>query len=80
MGTPATPGSEARTLYKAFIMNAAEVGKEVGLPFVDATGRLKGIVSVLQEIQNRFADFSKAGARFRAPPGAFARDDFDGVG
>jgi len=57
------PGSEAGTLYKAFIMKAAEAGKELGLPFVDATGRLKGILPVLQEIQNRFPDLSQAGAQ-----------------
>jgi len=57
------PGSEAGTLYKAFIMKAAEAGKELGLPFVDATGRLKGIIPILQEIQNRFPDLSQAGAQ-----------------
>jgi len=57
------PGSEAGTLYKAFIMKAAEAGKELGLPFVDVTGRLKGIIPILQEIQNRFPDLSQAGAQ-----------------
>ncbi|HOV76360.1 MAG TPA: phage tail tape measure protein, partial [Candidatus Hydrogenedentes bacterium] len=57
------PGSEAGTLYKAFIMKAAEAGKELGLSFVDSTGRLKGILPILQEIQNRFPDLSQAGAQ-----------------
>ena len=37
------PGSEAGTLYKAFIMKAAEAGDELGLSFTDTSGRLKGV-------------------------------------
>ncbi len=38
------PGSEAGTLYKAFIMKAAEAGDQLGLSFTDTTGRLKGVI------------------------------------
>jgi hypothetical protein len=42
------PGSEAGTLYKAFIMKAAEAGDELKLSFIDASGRLKGILPILE--------------------------------
>jgi len=48
------PGSEAGTLYKAFIMKAAEAGDELGLSFIDTSGRLKGVVPILQEIKRQF--------------------------
>ena len=48
------PGSEAGTLYKAFIMKAAEAGDELGLSFTDTSGRLKGVIPILQEIKREF--------------------------
>lgn len=44
------PGSEAGTLYKAFMLQVAKAGQKLGLSFVDARGQLKGIVPILQEL------------------------------
>ncbi len=68
------PGSEAGTLYKAFIMKAAEAGKELGLSLVDSQGRLKGVLPVLREIQNRFPDLSQAAAQVQIKK-AFGSDE-----
>ncbi len=54
------PGSEAGTLYKAFMMKVAEAGQELGLSFTDTQGRLKGIVPILEEVQSKFPDLSQA--------------------
>jgi TP901 family phage tail tape measure protein len=68
------PGSEAGTLYKAFIMKAAEAGEKLGLSFVDSTGRLKGIISILDEIKGRFPDLSQAAAQVEIKK-AFGSDE-----
>jgi len=68
------PGSEAGTLYKAFIMKAAEAGEKLGLSFVDSTGRLKGIIPILQEIKGRFPDLSQAAAQVEIKK-AFGSDE-----
>lgn len=68
------PGSEAGTLYKAFIMKAAEAGEKLGLSFVDSTGRLKGIVPILQEIKARFPDLCQAAAQVEIKK-AFGSDE-----
>jgi TP901 family phage tail tape measure protein len=57
------PGSEAGTLYKAFISKAAEAGKALGLSFTDSGGRLKGVVPILQAIKRQFPDLSNAAAQ-----------------
>ena len=54
------PGSEAGTLYKAFMMKVAEAGQTLGLSFVDTQGRLKGIVPILEAVKQRFPDLSQA--------------------
>jgi len=68
------PGSEAGTLYKAFIMKAAEAGEKLGLSFVDSTGRLKGIIAILEEIKGRFPDLSQAAAQVEIKK-AFGSDE-----
>jgi TP901 family phage tail tape measure protein len=68
------PGSEAGTLYKAFIMKAAEAGGELGLQFTDASGRLKGVIPILQEIQSRFPDLSQAATQVKIKK-AFGSDE-----
>ena len=68
------PGSEAGTLYKAFIMKAAEAGEKLGLELVDTSGRLKGIIPILQEIQGRFPDLSQAAAQVEIKK-AFGSDE-----
>ena len=68
------PGSEAGTLYKAFIMKAAEAGEKLSLELVDSSGRLKGIVPILQEIQERFPDLSQAAAQVEIKK-AFGSDE-----
>jgi len=68
------PGSEAGTLYKAFIMKAAEAGEKLGLSFVDSTGRLKGVIPILQEIKGRFPDLSQAAAQVKIKK-AFGSDE-----
>ena len=57
------PGSEAGTLYKAFMMKAAEAGDELGLSFTDSAGRLKGVIPILRELQSQFPDLSQAAAQ-----------------
>ncbi len=57
------PGSEAGTLYKAFMMKAAEAGDELGLSFTDSAGRLKGVIHILRELQSQFPDLSQAAAQ-----------------
>lgn len=54
------PGSEAGTLYKAFMMKVAEAGQELGLSFTDTQGRLKGIVPIIEEVRSKFPDLSQA--------------------
>jgi TP901 family phage tail tape measure protein len=68
------PGSEAGTLYKAFIMKAAEAGDELGLSFTGASGQLKGVVPILQEIKNQFPDLSQAAAQVKLKK-AFGSDE-----
>jgi hypothetical protein len=68
------PGSEAGTLYKAFIMKAAEAGDELGLSFIDTSGRLKGVVPILQEIKRQFPDLSNAAAQVKLKK-AFGSDE-----
>lgn len=68
------PGSEAGTLYKAFIMKAAEAGKELGLSFIDSTGRLKGVIPILKEIQGKFPDLSQAASQVQLKK-AFGSDE-----
>jgi hypothetical protein len=68
------PGSEAGTLYKAFIMKAAEAGDELGLSFTDTSGRLKGVVPILQEIKRQFPDLSNAAAQVKLKK-AFGSDE-----
>ncbi len=68
------PGSEAGTLYKAFIMKAAEAGEKLGLSMVDSSGRLKGIVPILQEIQGKFPDLSQTAAQVEIKK-AFGSDE-----
>jgi hypothetical protein len=68
------PGSEAGTLYKAFIMKAAEAGDELGLSFTDTSGRLRGVVPILQEIKRQFPDLSNAAAQVKLKK-AFGSDE-----
>ena len=68
------PGSEAGTLYKAFMMKAAEAGDELGLSFVDAGGSLKGILPILQEVKRKFPDLSQAAAQVQLKK-AFGSDE-----
>ena len=68
------PGSEAGTLYKAFIMKAAEAGEQLGLSFVDSTGRLKGVIPILQEIKSQFPDLTQAAAQVQIKK-AFGSDE-----
>ncbi len=68
------PGSEAGTLYKAFMLQVAKAGDELGLSFVDAGGRLKGIVPILQELKRGFPDLSQAAAQVKLKK-AFGSDE-----
>lgn len=68
------PGSEAGTLYKAFIMKAAEAGDKLGLSFTDTSGRLKGVIPILQEIKRQFPDLSQAAAQVELKK-AFGSDE-----
>ncbi len=68
------PGSEAGTLYKAFMLKVAEAGDELGLSFVDASGRLKGIVPILEEVKRGFPDLSQAAAQVKLKK-AFGSDE-----
>ncbi|MEN6521105.1 MAG: phage tail tape measure protein [Armatimonadota bacterium] len=68
------PGSEAGTLYKAFMLKVAEAGKELGLSFVDSTGKLKGIVPILEELKRGFPDLSQAAAQVKLKK-AFGSDE-----
>lgn len=68
------PGSEAGTLYKAFIMKAAEAGDKLGLSFIGPTGQLKGILPILAEVKNKFPDLSQAAAQVKIKE-AFGSDE-----
>lgn len=68
------PGSEAGTLYKAFMMKVAEAGDDLGLSFTDAGGRLKGIIPILQELKSKFPDLSQATAQVQLKK-AFGSDE-----
>ncbi|MHB9037904.1 MAG: phage tail tape measure protein [Armatimonadota bacterium] len=68
------PGSEAGTLYKAFMMKVAEAGNELGLSFVDTSGRLKGILPILEEVRRKFPDLSQAAVQVQLKK-AFGSDE-----
>lgn len=68
------PGAEAGTLYKAFMMKAAEAGKGLGLSFTDTQGRLLGITEIIGRIKNRFPDLSQAAAQVQLKE-AFGSDE-----
>jgi TP901 family phage tail tape measure protein len=68
------PGSEAGTLYKAFMMKVAEAGDELGLSFVDAGGRLKSIMLILDEVKRAFPDLTQAAAQVKLKK-AFGSDE-----
>ncbi|HUT54401.1 MAG TPA: phage tail tape measure protein [bacterium] len=68
------PGSEAGTLYKAFIMKAAEASNELGVSLVDSSGRLKGIIPILEEIKKKYPDLSQAAAQVEIKK-AFGSDE-----
>ena len=68
------PGSEAGTLYKAFMMKAAEAGEELGLSFTDSTGRLRSVTAILEEIRGIYPDLSKAAAQVELKK-AFGSDE-----
>ncbi|MCB2141524.1 phage tail tape measure protein, partial [bacterium] len=68
------PGSEAGTLYKAFMMKAAEAGDELGLSFTDSTGRLRSVTAILEEIKGLYPDLSKAAAQVELKK-AFGSDE-----
>lgn len=67
-------GTEAGTVYKQFMMNVGRAGQALGLQFTDAQGRLLGIVPILQAIQKRFPDLSKAAAQMEIKQ-AFGSDE-----
>ncbi|MHB9037086.1 MAG: phage tail tape measure protein [Armatimonadota bacterium] len=68
------PGSEAGTLYKAFMLKVAEAGSDLGLSFVDTNGRLKSIIPILQEVKRGFPDLSQAAAQVKLKK-AFGSDE-----
>ncbi|MHB1002190.1 MAG: phage tail tape measure protein [Armatimonadota bacterium] len=68
------PGSEAGTLYKAFMMKVAEAGGDLGLSFTDTQGRLKGIIPILQTLKSRFPDLSQAAVQVQLKK-AFGSDE-----
>lgn len=68
------PGSEAGTLYKAFMMKAAEAGEELGLSFTDSAGRLRSVTAILEEIRGVYPDLSKAAAQVELKK-AFGSDE-----
>lgn len=68
------PGSEAGTLYKAFMMKAGEAGDKLGVSMIGADGRLKGIIPILEGIKARFPDMSNAAAQIQIKK-AFGSDE-----
>ncbi len=68
------PGAEAGTLYKSFMMKAAEAGKELGLAFTDSAGRLRSAPEILREIQSLYPDLSQAAAQVELKK-AFGSDE-----
>jgi TP901 family phage tail tape measure protein len=68
------PGAEAGTLYKSFIMKAAEAGEALGLEFIDSTGRLKGVLEILDAVKEKFPDLSQAAAQVEIKK-AFGSDE-----
>jgi hypothetical protein len=55
-------------------MKAAEAGDELGLSFTDTSGRLKGVVPILQEIKRQFPDLSNAATQVKLKK-AFGSDE-----
>ena len=68
------PGSEAGTLYKAFIQKVGIAGKELGLNFTDAKGHMLGIVPILQILQQKFPDLANVAAQMQLQK-AFGTDE-----
>ena len=56
------------------MMKAAEAGEELGLSFTDSSGRLKGVVDILREVQRQFPDLSQAAAQVQLKK-AFGSDE-----
>jgi len=59
------PRAEAGMLYKAFIQKVGQAGKELGLTFTDAQGRMQGIVPILQALQKKFPDLASVAAQMQ---------------
>ncbi|MHB9023432.1 MAG: phage tail tape measure protein [Armatimonadota bacterium] len=68
------PGTEAGTLYKAFIQKVGQGGKALGLTFTDAQGHMLGIVPILQALQHKFPDLANVAAQMQLQK-AFGTDE-----
>ena len=68
------PGSEAGTLYKAFIQKVGQSGKALGLTFTDAQGHMLGIVPILQTLKQKFPDLANVAAQMQLQK-AFGTDE-----
>lgn len=58
-------GSEAGTKYKAFIKQAAQGGKELGLSFVDANNQLLSMPEILAKLKGKFGDTLDAAEKMK---------------
>ncbi|MHB9129997.1 MAG: phage tail tape measure protein [Armatimonadota bacterium] len=68
------PGSEAGTLYKAFIQKVGQGGKELGLTFTDMQGHMLGIVPIIQALKQKFPDLASVAAQMQLQK-AFGTDE-----
>jgi TP901 family phage tail tape measure protein len=68
------PGTEAGTLYKAFIQKVGQGGKELGLTFTDAQGHMLGIVPIIQALKQKFPDLANVAAQMQLQK-AFGTDE-----
>ncbi len=61
-----TQGTEAGGIYDSFLKSAVEGGKQLGMSFTDAQGKLLQFPDILQKLQARFGDTIEGNVKAQA--------------
>jgi len=61
-----TQGTEAGGIYDSFLKSAVEAGKQLGMSFTDAQGKLLQFPDILQKLQAKFGDTIEGNVKAQA--------------
>lgn len=61
-----TQGTEAGGIYDSFLKSAVEGGKQLGLSFTDAQGKMLQFPDILQKLQSKFGDTIEGNVKAQA--------------